>query len=192
MDAVSKHLLRAGRTPLLGAPGRTARRDVADARGGGVTVFLCCAPRQAQRGTDVSAQRTTVEWAQQRKELVAVRYPHAARRVRVLDNVITHAPASLPASLYEAFAPAAAKRLAEKREMHDTPQPGRWLTSAESALRVLARQGLARRRPNLATLQAAVRAWPEQRKRTATPLDWRFTTQDARIKLKRLYPSSQE
>jgi hypothetical protein len=86
----------------------------------------------------------------------------------------------------------AAKHLADKREIHDTPQPGRWLTSAESALRVLARQGLARRRPNLATLQAAVRAWPEQRKRTATPLDWRFTTQDARIKLKRLYPSSQE
>jgi hypothetical protein len=136
----------------------------------------------------VTAQRTKVDGAQQSKDLVAVRYPEAQRSVLVLDNLNTHTPASLS----EAFPPAEAKRLADKREIPDTPTHGRWLNSAAIDLSVLARQCRDRRVPEVATRQAAVRAWQEHRERTATTVDWRFTTEDARIKLKRLYPSMQE
>jgi hypothetical protein len=188
MDEVAKQLLRAVRAPLPVAPGRAARRDFAYERGGVVNVFLFCAPLQAKRWTDVTAQRTKVDWAQQIQDLVEVRYPEAERIVLVLDNLNTHSPASL----YEAFPPQEAKRLADKLEIHYTPQHGSWLNSAEIELSVLARQGLERRIPDVATLQAEVRAWHEHRARTATTVDWRFTTQDARIKLTRLYPSIQK
>jgi hypothetical protein len=188
MDEVTKQLLRDTRTPLRPAPGRPARHDVEYERGGVVNIFLFCEPLQAKRWTDVTAQRTRVDWAHQIKDLVDLRYPEAERIVLVLDNLNTHSPASL----YEAFPPAEAKRLADKLEIHYTPKHGSWLNMAEIELSVLARQCLDRRVPDVTTLQAEVQAWQEHRDRTATTVDWRFTTADARIKLKRLYPSSLE
>jgi hypothetical protein len=188
MDEVTKQLLRDTRTPLRPAPGRPARHDFEYERGGVVNIFLFCEPLQAKRWTDVTAQRTRVDWAHQIKDLVDLRYPEAERIVLVLDNLNTHSPASL----YEAFPPAEAKRLADKLEIHYTPKHGSWLNMAEIELSVLARQCLDRRVPDVTTLQAEVQAWQEHRDRTATTVDWRFTTADARIKLKRLYPSSLE
>jgi hypothetical protein len=188
MDEVCKQLLREVRTPLPAAPGHAARSDCEYERGGVVNVFLFCEPLGARRWTAVTAQRTKVDWAHQIKDLVDVRYPEAERIVLVLDNLNTHSPASL----YEAFPPAEAKRLADKLEIHYTPKHGSWLNIAEIELSVLARQCLDRRLPDGATLQEEVRAWQEHRDRTATTVDWRFTTEDARIKLKRLYPSSQQ
>jgi hypothetical protein len=188
MDEVSKQLLRDTRTPLPLAPGRATRHDFEYERGGVVNIFLFCEPVRARRWTDVTAQRTKVDWAHQIKDLVDVRYPEAERIVLVLDNLNTHTPASL----YEAFPPQEAKRLADKLEIHHTPKHGSWLNIAEIKLSVLTRQCLDRRVPDVATLQEEVRAWQEHRDQTATAVDWRFTTQDARIKLKRLYPSIQK
>ena len=136
----------------------------------------------------MTQRRTKLDWAHQIKDLVDARYPDAERIVLVLDNLNTHTPASL----YEAFAPAEAKRLADKLEIHYTPKHGSWLNIAESELSVLSRQCLNRRLPDFATQEAEVAAWQERRNTAAITVDWRFTTADARIKLKRLYPSFQE
>jgi transposase len=137
---------------------------------------------------DVTEQRTKTDWAHQIKELVDERYPEAQRIVLVMDNLNTHTPASL----YEAFEPEEAKRLAEKLEIHYTPKHGSWLNMAEIELSVLSRQCLDRRVPDFESLQAEVSAWQERRDATTTKIEWRFRTEDARIKLKRLYPSLQE
>ena len=157
-------------------------------RGGVVNLFLFCEPLHARRWVDVTEHRTRVDWAHQIKELVNVRYPDAERIVLVMDNLNTHTPASL----YEAFPPAEAKRLAEKLEIHHTPKHVIWLNIAEIELSVLSRPCLDRRVPDFATLRDEVAAWPERRVRTGGTVDWRFTTADARIKLKRLYPSFHE
>jgi hypothetical protein len=136
----------------------------------------------------VSDRRTRIDWAQCIKALVDVRYPDADRIVLVMDNLNTHTPASL----YEAFPPAEAKRLADKLEIHHTPKHGSWLNIAEIELSVLGRQCLSRRLPDFAALAAEVAAWQDRRNATATTVDWRFTTANARIKLKRLYPSLHE
>ena len=188
MDETSKQLLRDARAPTPAAPGRPARVDYEYEREGVVNLFLFCAPLEGQRWVDVTARRTKADWAHQIKELVDVRYPAAERIVLVLDNLNTHTPAAL----YEAFAPAEAKRLAAKLEIHPTPKHGSWLNIAEIELSVLSRQCLNRRVPDGATLQAEVAAWQARRNAPATVVDWRFTTEDARIKLKRLYPSVQE
>ncbi len=133
----------------------------------------------------MSAHRTKADWARAVKELVDVRHPEAERIVLVLDNLNTHTPASL----YEAFAPAEAKRLAAKLEIHHTPKHGSWLNIAEIELSVLSRQCLRRRWPDLATLQTEVAAWQARRNAAGGKVDWRFTTADARLRLKRLYPS---
>jgi transposase len=120
--------------------------------------------------------------------LVDERYSEAERIVLVMDNLNTHTPASL----YEAFDPTEAKRLAEKLEIHYTPKHGSWLNMAEIELSVLSRQCLDRRVADFETLQSEVEAWQERRDAAANKIDWRFRTEDARIKLKRLYPSLQE
>jgi hypothetical protein len=185
MDEVSKQLLRNTRAPLLSTPGRIARHDFEYERGGVVNIFLFCEPLQARRWTDVTLQRTKVDWAHQIKDLIDVRYPQAERIVLVMDNLNTHTPAAL----YDAFPPHEAKRLADRLEIHHTPKHGSWLNMAEIELSVLSRQCLDRRVPDLETLQREVAAWQEQRDRTSQRVDWRFTTVDARVKLKRLYPS---
>ncbi len=155
---------------------------------GVVNLFLVCAPLEGQRWVSVTARRTKVDWAHQIKTLVDVRYPDAERIVLVQDNLNTHTPASL----YEAFPAAEAKRLEDKLELHYTPKHGSWLNIAELELSVLSRQCLDRRVPDPATLVAEVAAWQARRNARGGAVDWRFTTADAHIKLKRLYPSPQE
>jgi hypothetical protein len=188
MDETSKQLLREPRAPLPAEPGQPARVDYEYERGGVANLFLFCEPLRGQRWVSVTDQRTKVDWAQEIKQLVDVRYPDAERIVLVMDNLNTHSPASL----YEAFPPAEAKRLADKLEIHPTPKHGSWLNVAEIELSVLSRQCLDRRLPDFATLEREVTAWQDRRNAAAIAVDWRFTTADARLKLKRLYPSLHE
>jgi hypothetical protein len=188
MDEIAKQLLRDTRAPELPAPGRPGRVDYEYERGGVVNCFLFCEPLQGQRWVAVSERRTKVDSAHQIRELVDVHYPDAERIVLVLNNLNTHTPAAL----YDAFPPTEAKRILDKLELHYTPKHGSWLNIAEIELSVLSRQCLDRRVPDMATLGREVTAWEEHRNSAACPVDWRFTTDDARIKLKRLHPSLQE
>lgn len=188
MDEVSKQLLRETREPMPVQPGRPERRDYEYERGGVANLFLFCEPLRGQRWVEVTARRTKVDWAQQIKVLVDERYPAAERIVLVMDNLNTHTPASL----YEVFPPAEAKRLADKLEIHHTPKHGSWLNMAEIELSVLSRQCLDQRVPDFETLAAEVGAWEARRNAQGGAIQWRFTTEDARIKLRRLYPSLQE
>ena len=145
------------------------------------------APLEGWRRVEVTERRTRTDWAQVVRQLVDEDYPDKERIVLVMDNLNTHHPASL----YEAFKPAEARRIAERLEIHYTPKHGSWLNMAEPELAVLARQCLDRRIPNQETLGKETRAWHDQRNRDAVRAQWRFTTQDARTKLKSLYPSLQ-
>ena len=188
MDEVSKQLLRDTREPLPMEPGRAERQDYEYERGGVANLFLFCEPLAGRRWVDVTEHRARGDWAHQIKELVDERYPEAERIVLVMDNLNTHTPASL----YEAFPPQEAKRLSDKLEIHHTPKHGSWLNMAEIELSVLSRQCLDRRVPDFETLEAEVNAWQERRNAKGGKIDWRFTADDARIKLKRLYPPLQE
>jgi hypothetical protein len=188
MDETSKQLLRETREPLRMEPGQVERVDYEYERAGVMNLFMVSEPLAGKRWVTVTEHRTKVDWAHQIKELVDEHYPEAERIVLVLDNLNTHSPASL----YEAFPPAEAKRLLDKLEIHHTPKHGSWLNMAEIELSVLARQCLDRRVPDEETLKAAVAAWQDRRNGREAAIDWRFTTEDARIKLKRLYPSVQE
>ena len=188
MDEVSKQVLRDTRAPLPMQPGKPQRQDYEYERGGVVNLFLFSEPIVGRRWVDVTEHRTRVDWAEQIKELVDERYPEAERVVLVMDNLNTHSPASL----YEAFPPMEAKRLADKLEIHYTPKHGSWLNMAEIELSVLSRQCLDRRVPDFEALETQVEAWQRRRNNEGRKIDWRFTTEDARIKLKRLYPSLHE
>jgi hypothetical protein len=185
LDETSRQLLGDARGPLPPAPGRPARRDPEYVRGGVVNLFLVTAPLSGWRAVRLSDQRTRVDFAQCIKELVDGHYPDAERVVLVLDQLNTHSPASL----YAAFPPAEAKRLADKLEIHYTPKHGSWLNMAELELSVLQRQCLDRRLGDRPTLEREVAAWVARRNAAAAAVDWRFTTADARTKLKRLYPA---
>ena len=185
LDERPVQLLADSRPPLPAHPGTLRREDHEYERHGMANLFLWYEPLQSRRHVKVTEQRTMVDWAHVIKELVDVHYPEAETIVLVMDNLNTHSPASL----YQAFEPAEAKRLADKLEIHYTPTHGSWLDMAEVELAVLSSQCLDRRIPNLATLKTEVAAWEEDRNRTATAIDWRFTTVDARVRLKRLYPS---
>jgi hypothetical protein len=145
------------------------------------------APLAGQRRVTVTARRTAVDFAQVMPEVVDAQYPQAEKIVLVMDHLNTHTPASL----YEAFAPAEARRLIERLEIHHTPKHGSWLTMAETELSVLATQCLDRRMPDPIPLTQEVAAWERHRNTAKCRVDWRFTTPKARIKLKRLYPSIQ-
>jgi hypothetical protein len=188
MDESSKQLLRDARDALPMAPGRSRREDYEYERGGVANVFMFTEPLAGRRWVDITERRTKVDWAHQIEELVDERYPEAERIVLVMDNLNTHSPASL----YEAFDPEKARRLCEKLEIHHTPKHGSWLNMAEIELSVLSRQCLQRRVPDVERLEAEAAAWQERRDAAGVKIDWRFRTDDARIKLKRLYPSLQE
>lgn len=188
LDERPKQLLRTVWPSLPAAPGMVERMDYLYEREGVVNLFLTCEPLRGRRWVAVTDQRTKVDWAHQIKTLVDERYPDAERIVLVQDNLNTHTPASL----YAAFPPAEAKRLADKLELHDTPKHGSWLNMAEIELSVLGRQCLAQRLPDVATLETEVAAWQERRTAKGGPVNWRFTTADARVKLKRLYPQIDE
>lgn len=184
LDETSRQVLAETRAALPLAPGRAARHDSEYERQGVVNVFLVTDPRRGWRQVRISDRRTRLDWAGCVQELVDVHYPDAERIVLVLDQLNTHSPASL----YEAFPPSEAKRLADKLEIHYTPKHGSWLNMAEIELSVLQRQCLNRRFRNRMTLEAEVAAWVVGRNEETANIDWRFTTDDARIKLKRLYP----
>ena len=188
MDETSKQLLRDARQALPVEPGQPERRDYEYERGGVANVFMFMEPLAGRRWVDITEQRTKRDWAHQLKELVDLRYPEAERIVLVMDNLNTHTPASL----YETFEPKEARRLAQKLEIHYTPKHGSWLNMAEIELSVLSRQCLDRRVPDFQRLKAEAQAWQERRDEKGGKIEWRFKTQDARINLKRLYPSLQE
>jgi hypothetical protein len=185
LDETSRQLLADVTPALRPAPGRPAREDYEYARAGVVNLFLVCEPLRGWRHVTVSDRRTRLDWAHCIKELVDVHYPTAEVIVLVMDNLNTHTPASL----YEAFPPVEAKRLTDKLEIHYTPKHGSWLNMAEIELNVLAAQCLDRRLPDRALLAGETAAWEAARNTASRTINWRFTTTDARIKLKHLYPS---
>lgn len=187
MDEQPKQLIAETRTPLAAKPGQPIKSDYEYRRHGVVTVWMFSEPLTGWRTVNVTDRRTAVDWAHQMRELVDVHYPHAERITVVLDNLNTHTLASL----YEAFEPAEARRIAEKLELVYTPKHGSWLNVAEIELSVLSRQCLDRRMAERSTIASQAAAWAERRNQEARTIDWRFTTDDARIKLKRLYPKTQ-
>jgi hypothetical protein len=185
LDEGSKQLLGEVREPLPMQPGKPEREDYEYERHGTANVFMVSEPLQGRRHVTVTDQRTRIDFAHVIKAVVDVHYPEAEIIVLVMDNLNTHSPASL----YAAFEPAEAKRLADKLEIHYTPNHGSWLNMAEIELSVLGRQCLAQRIPDKGRLTDEAAAWEERRNQHSVRIDWRFTTADARIKLKRLYPS---
>ena len=185
LDETSRQLLGEVRPPQPAVPGRPPRHDPEYVRGGVANVFLATEPLRGWREVLVSAQRTRLDWAGVVAHLADVRYPDAAQIVLVMDQLNTHSPASL----YAAFPPAEAMRLAERLEIHYTPKHGSWLNIAEIELAVLERQCLRQRFGDRATLTAEAAAWAGRRNAAGAGVDWQFTTADARTKLKRLYPA---
>ncbi len=184
LDEKSRQLLAEAREPPPMAPGRPAREDYEYEREGVANLFIVSEPLRGWRRVSVIERRTKIDWAHQIKELVDVHCPHAEKIVLVMDNLNTHNPPPL----YEALDPGEARRLTEKLEIHYTPKHGSWLNMAEIELSVLARQCLDRRIPDRPTLRHEAAAWEEERNAMENSIDWRFTTADARIKLKHLYP----
>jgi hypothetical protein len=184
LDETSRQLLAEAVPGQPLAPGYPVREDYEYVRQGVCNCFLVCEPLRGWRHLTVSARRTREDFAHVIQALVDQHYPAAERIVLVLDNLNTHTPAAL----YETFPPAEAKRLADRLEIHYTPKHGSWLNIAEIELSVLARQCLNRRLPDQATLEREAAAWTAQRNAAQRTVDWRFTTADARIRLKRLYP----
>ena len=188
LDETSRQLLGEVRAPHPAGPGQSARHDPEYVRGGVANLFLLTEPLRGWRTVRVSAQRTRLDFAACIKELVDRHYPHAERIVLVLDQLNTHSPASL----YAAFPPAEAKRLADKLEIHLTPKHGSWLNMAELELSVLQRQCLRQRLPNRAAMEREVMAWTTRRNTRIKRIDWQFTSSDARLKLRRLYPAFED
>jgi hypothetical protein len=184
LDETHTQLLDDVRPPLPCAPGRSLREDPEYVRGGVANLFLVCEPLRGWRHITVTERRRGVDWAECVRDLVDVRYPDAEKIVLVLDQLNTHTPASL----YDAFPPAEAKRIAARLEIHYTPKHGSWLNMAEIEFSVLVRQCLGARFGTVGTLTDAVVAWEAARNRAGSRIDWRFTTADARIKLRHLYP----
>lgn len=176
------------RHPLPTRPGQAARYDYEYRREGTANLFLFVQPLRGWRQVNVTARRTAGDFAQQRQELVTVHFPQAEGIRLVVDNLNTHTPAAF----YETFAPAEARRLTRKLEFHYTPKQGSWLNMAEGAFAALTKQCLARRVPDGATLRREVAAWQARRHRAQTLINWRFATADARVKLHRLYPATDE
>lgn len=185
LDEGCKQLLAETRERLPMEPGKPECYDYEYEREGVCSIFLACEPVTGRRFLRVSPQRTKVDWAHFVKDLIDVQYPQAEKIVLVMDNLNTHTSASF----YEAFAPEEAWRLAQKLEIHYTPTHGSWLNMAEIELSVLARQCLGERMQSLEVVQHEVQAWQQERDQAQAKINWRFTTADARIKLKRLYPS---
>lgn len=186
-DQSNKQLVGEKIEPLPMEPGEPQRYDYQYERNGVCNLFMSFEPLTAWRHVAVTDRRTAVDYAVQIKYLVDECYPDALKIRLVHDQLNTH----VPASLYKAFAPVEAKRILDKLEFHYTPKHGSWLNMAEIELSVLARQCLDRRISESTTLQQEVAAWEKRRNQQSRTVDWQFTTSDARIKLKRLYPSIQ-
>ena len=184
MNESSKQQIQEVRNPILPQAGQVERYDTEYERNGVSNLFMFFEPLAGWRHVAVTDQRTAEDWAQQIRQLVDQHYPLAEKITLVMDNLNTH----VGASLYKAFPPQEARRLLEKLELHYTPKHGSWLNMAEIELSILSRQCLDGRIPDQKTLKREVRAWQKKRNEHPSPMNWRFTTEDARIKLKRLYP----
>jgi hypothetical protein len=187
MDELSKQLVGEVAQPLPLEVGQPPRYDYEYVRHGVSNLFMFFEPLTGQRFVKVTDHRTKIDWAHAVRDLVDVHYPEAETITLVMDNLNTHSLGSL----YEAFEPDEARRIADRLEVHYTPKHGSWLNMAEIELSVLARQCLDRRIPEAGLLRHDVAAWQTRRNQAQVKVDWRFTTADARIKLKRLYPSIQ-
>lgn len=184
LDEISKALRSTPRGQLPMEPGQPLREDYEYQRHGTCALFLAVEPLVGQRKVWVHQRRTKLDCAEVLRDLVDVVYPDAEKIVLVVDNLNIHHPACL----YERFPPAEARRIAERIEWHYTPEHGSWLNIAEIELSVLKRQCLKGRLPDMDTVIQTVQAWEQRRNQAEATIDWRFTTNDARIKLKRLYP----
>lgn len=185
LDYCLKQLVTETRTPIPRQPGQPERFDYQYERNGTANLFMLTNPIEGWRTVEVTKQRTAIDYANLLKKLVDDYYPEAWMITVVQDNLNTHTPASV----YKAFEPAQARRIMSRLNFCFTPKHGSWLNMAEIELSVLSRQCINRRIPDMATLREEVAAWCDQRNSQESWIDWRFTTQDARIKLKRLYPS---
>lgn len=187
LDEQSKQLIKETRRPIPAAPGRKERMDYEYERNGTANLFMLFEPLAGWRHVKITERRTKIDFAYVVRELVDEHYPDAETIVLVMDNLNTHKVASL----YEAFEPAEARRLIERLEIHYTPKHGSWLDMAETELSILTRQCLDRRIPDRPTLVREVEAWETVRNDAECKINWQLKTEDARIKLKRLYPSIQ-
>lgn len=185
VDETSKQLIAETRVPIAAKPGHPARYDYEYERNGTANLFMMFAPLEGWRHVEVTDRHTGVDYAQILKDLSDTHFPEAKKIVLVQDNLNTHKPASL----YEAFPPEEARRLVERFEWHYTPKHGSWLDMAESELSFLSRQCLDRRIPDKQNLIEEVAAWEARRNKHHAKADWQFTTAEARVKLKRLYPT---
>lgn len=184
LDECSKELHTTPKGELSAEPGKSACEDYEYKRHGTRNLFLAVEPLRGWRKVQVTERRTAVDFAEQLRQLVDEDYPGVERIVLVTDNLNTHTPACL----YEQFAPDEARRIAAKLEWHYTPEHGSWLNMAECELSVLGRQCLNRRIGDAQVLEEHVAEWEETRNAQQVRIDWQFTTADARIKLKHLYP----
>lgn len=185
IDETSKQLLEHKRKPIPATPGTLERMDDEYKRNGTANIFLCVEPLAGKSIVKATERRTKTDFAHFLRELCDGPYRDADKLVIVMDNLNTHTPASL----YEAFPPAEARRIVEKLEIHYTPKHGSWLDIAEIELSVLARQCLHQRIGSLSELKTSLRAWERQRNVEDCTISWHFTTDDARIRLRRLYPT---
>ena len=185
MDESSKQLTKEVRKSLPMMPGHAERYDTEYERNGTASIFMAFEPLQGLRFTSVTEQRTRVDWAIFIKNLVDVHYPDAKKIILVMDNLNTHHKCSL----YEAFEPLEAKRIADRLEIHYTPKHGSWLNMAEIELSHLSRQCLEQRIGERSEMAAEVAAWTNTRNQKKVVANWQFTTDDARIKLRKLYPT---
>lgn len=186
-DESCKQLVKETQNPISPEPGQLERYDYQYERNGVANLFIFFEPLTGWRHVEVTDQRTAIDYAHQMKYLVDERYPQADKIGVIQDQLNTH----VKASLYKAFEPEEAKRILDKLEFHYTPKHGSWLNMAEIEFSVLNHQCLDRRLPDQDTLKLEIAAWSEQRNQKSHSVNWRFTTADARIKLKRLYPSIQ-
>ena len=185
MDETTKQLIKETRNPVAAQPGIPERYDYEYERNGVCNLFMFYEPFGGKRYVSITEHRGKVDWALQIKDLLDNQYPNAKKIVLVMDNLNTHTGASL----YETFQPHEARALLDRLEIHYTPKHGSWLNIAEIELRVLTSQCLNRRIPEKQKLQREVTQWQNQRNFLQAKVDWRFSTDDARIKLKRLYPT---
>lgn len=187
MDEASKQLIAEVREPLPPLPGRVAKYDSEYERRGTANIFMAVEPLAGKRTVQVTDRRTKLDWARFIQLLLTTIYPEAAVVVLVMDNLNTHGIGSL----YETFDAETARAFAARLEIHHTPKHGSWLNMAETELSILTRQCLDRRLDNKQLLTSEAAAWQLHRNTHQAKIDWQFTTDDARIKLKRLYPSFQ-
>jgi hypothetical protein len=187
VDESFKQLIGETRAPLPARPGAIERVDHVYVRNGVASLVLACEPLMGWRRVVVTDHRRRTDWAHFIRSLLEGRYQEAERLVLVMDQLNTHSPASL----YEAFPPDEAKRLADRLEIHHTPKPGSWLNMAEIEFSVLSRQCLSRRIARADTLERRITGWQEKRNTAGPGIKWRFTTEDARVKLRSLYPSNE-